>query len=365
MEPFVDAAKCPKAVQMKVDVSVIIPVHNGAVWLDACLASVEQQQLQHNDTMLMVEVSLFLDSCTDASETVVQQWISALQRKGCCVTLTTEHNSSPKGVGYAKNRAVEQSRGEFLCFLDADDVMMPTRIQKQYELASSASSAIVGCRFVRDPPESTVRFTRWANTLTPEQLQLQVFMSHGPTVIMPTWFCHRRVFDQVGGFSEEGAGTPEDLIFFFHHLRLGGKVLRHDEELLVYRYHPQATTFSIDEQTIWNLRMKELEARVLCCWETFTIWNAGKQGRKFYRSLSKEAQRKVVAFCDVDAKKVNSFYAYEESPERPKPKVPIVHFTEAHPPLVICMKLELTGGKFEENLASLQLEEGKDYHLFN
>lgn len=57
------------------------------------------------------------------------------------------------------------------------------------------------------------------------------------------------------------------------------------------------------------------------------------------RSLSKEAQRKVVAFCDVDAKKVNSFYTYEESPERPKPKVPIVHFTEAHPPLVICMKL--------------------------
>ena len=55
---------------------------------------------------------------------------------------------------------------------------------------------IVGCRFVRDPPDSTVRFTRWANTLTPEQLQLQVFMSHGPTVIMPTWFCHRSVFDQ-------------------------------------------------------------------------------------------------------------------------------------------------------------------------
>lgn len=141
--------------------------------------------------------------------------------------------------------------------------------------------------------------------------------------------------------------------------------MRHDDELLVYRYHPQATTFSIDEQTIWNIRMKELEMRVLCCWEAFTIWNAGKQGRKFYRSLSKEAQRKVVAFCDVDAKKVNSFYTYEESPERPKPKVPIVHFTEAHPPLVICMKLELTGGKFEENLASLQLEEGKDYHLFN
>ncbi|KAG0719131.1 UDP-GlcNAc:betaGal beta-1,3-N-acetylglucosaminyltransferase-like protein 1 [Chionoecetes opilio] len=80
---------------------------------------------------------------------------------------------------------------------------------------------------------------------------------------------------------------------------------------------------------------------------------------------STEAQNKVVAFCDVDAKKVNTFYTYEASPDRVKPRVPILHFTKARPPLVICMKLELTGGKFEENLASLKLQEGKDYHLFN
>ena len=77
--------------------SVIIPVHNGAAWLDACLASVEQQELQQNGAMITVEVSLFLDSCTDASEAVVQQWIPVLQSKGLCVKFTTEHNSSPKG----------------------------------------------------------------------------------------------------------------------------------------------------------------------------------------------------------------------------------------------------------------------------
>lgn len=77
--------------------SVIIPVHNGAVWLGACLASVEQQHLQHNSDILVVEVSLFLDSCTDASESVVLQWIPTLQNKGCSVALTTEHNSSPRG----------------------------------------------------------------------------------------------------------------------------------------------------------------------------------------------------------------------------------------------------------------------------
>lgn len=92
-------------------------------------------------------------------------------------------------------------------------------------------------------------------------------------------------------------------------------------------------------QTIWNLRIQEIQECILCHWESFTIWNAGKQGRKFYRSLTTENQRKVVAFCDVDVKKIGTSYTYEESKERPKPKVPIVHFSQVKPPLIICMKM--------------------------
>lgn len=49
-------------------------------------------------------------------------------------------------------------------------------------------------------------------------------------------------------FSENGRGTPEDLIFFYHHLDVGGKILRVDEDLLMYRYHtvkgfPRFSTF--------------------------------------------------------------------------------------------------------------------------
>ncbi|KAG7154619.1 UDP-GlcNAc:betaGal beta-1-3-N-acetylglucosaminyltransferase-like protein 1-like [Homarus americanus] len=311
-----------------IDVSVIIPVHNGAVWLGECLASVLRQQ--HT---LTVEVSVFLDSCKDTSEDIVQGWAVKLEDQGYVITVGKENNDKPKGVGYAKNKAVEQSHGEFL--------------------------------FSRDPPDSTVRYTKWANGLTAEQLTLQIYTSHGPTVIMPTWFIHHTVFERVGGFSDAGAGTPEDLIFFFTHLKRGGRVVRHDEELLIYRYHPQATTFSIHEQTIWDLRVRVIQDEVLSSWPSFTIWNAGKQGRKFYRSLTTDNQKKVMAFCDVDVKKIGSFYTYEESQEKPKPRIPMIHFKEAKPPLIICMKMELTDGVFEENLASLQLKEGTDYFHFN
>lgn len=51
----------------------------------------------------------------------------------------------------------------------------------------------------------------------------------------------------MGGFSEEGRGTPEDLIFFYKHLDNDGIILRTNDEILEYVYHPLATTFTISE----------------------------------------------------------------------------------------------------------------------
>lgn len=42
-------------------------------------------------------------------------------------------------------------------------------------------------------------------------------------------------------------GVPEDLLFFYDHLRKGGGVVRVDQSLLVYRYHPSAATHSVLE----------------------------------------------------------------------------------------------------------------------
>lgn len=269
-------------------------------------------------------------------------------------------------MGYAKNQAVEQSSGVYLCFQDIDDVMSPDRVSKQYQAARSEQNSIIGSKFHREPEDSTERFTKWANTLSQDQLYSQIYTSHGPTLIMPTWFCHRSVYNKAGGFSEGGKGVPEDLIFFLRHLELGGGLCLVDADLLMYRYHPGATTFSIHEDTIWEIRMEYIQKQVLDKWESFTIWNAGKQGKKFYRNLSTTNQRKVAAFCDVDPKKIKcGAYIYHESKEKIKPTVPIVHFQSAKPPFIICMKLDLTGGEFEKNLASLNLKEGVDFFHFN
>lgn len=124
---------------------------------------------------------------------------------------------------------------------------------------------------------------------------------------MPTWFCYRQMYENVaGGFSEEGKGCPEDLIFFYKHLDNQGLVKRVDECLLKYRYHSAATTFTVQAKTIWQLRLKHLMENVLrkppWC-EGFSIWNAGKQGKKFFRDLPLEQKNKVKAFYDIDRSK--------------------------------------------------------------
>ncbi|KAJ3614884.1 hypothetical protein NHX12_018453 [Muraenolepis orangiensis] len=258
---------------------------------------------------------------------MMESWKEKFEVKGISMVISGHHSAQPRGVGYAKNQAISQSSGSYLCFQDA----------------------LIGCRVRRVPEGSTERYTRWINSITQDQLVTQVYTSHGPTVIMPTWFCSRDWFSKVGPFDEGGKGVPEDLLFFYQSLRQGGAVARVEQCMLVYRYHERAATHSVLEETIWTLRVDFLQERILSQWERFTIWNAGKQGRKLYRSLISANQKKVRAFCDVDENKIQKgFYTYEDSKERPKPRIP-----------------DMTEGVLEENLKSLQLTEGVDYYHFN
>ncbi|KAM8878359.1 queuosine-tRNA galactosyltransferase isoform 2-T2 [Spinachia spinachia] len=344
-----------------VDVSIIMPMYNASCWLDECLQAVLQQDFPGT-----MELSVFDDASTDDSRKVVEGWKKKLEARGISVVISGHNSPQPRGVGYAKNKAITQSSGEYLCFQDADDVMLPQRVRLQYEATFLHPNSLIGCKVQRTPEGSTERYTRWINTITQNQLLTQAYTSHGPTVVMPTWFCSRNWYLKVGPFDEAGKGVPEDLLFFYQSLRQRGGVARVDQCLLVYRYHEKATTHSVTEETIWKLRVDFLQEQVLSRWESFTIWNAGKQGRKLYRSLSPTNQERVKALCDVDDNKIKKgFYTYEESKQRPKPKIPVLHYKDAAAPFIICVKLDMTGGVLEENLNSLLLKEGTDFYHFN
>lgn len=282
------------------EISIIIPIYNGEKWIDRCMKSIITQTLLESDIKL--ELSVYNDGSIDKTQQLLEYWKDYFIAHN--VNFLLSRGTFCRGVGAAKNQAVRRSTGKFLCFQDVDDVMHTDRLYLQWVAAKQNLNTLIGCRISRIPENSTPRFVHWTNNLTSEQLNLQIYTSNGPTVIMPTWFCTRSVYDNVGGFDESGYGTPEDLIFFYKHLDLGGNVIRVDEELVIYTYHPDAATFSIKRELIWQIQLTRLQQHVLPLWNTFTVWNAGKWGRRFVRSLSPGNLKKVVAFCDVDKNKI-------------------------------------------------------------
>ncbi|CAD6194763.1 unnamed protein product [Caenorhabditis auriculariae] len=353
---------------MSVDVAVIIPVKNGEVFIQETFdAILRQTSLSQNITL---EICVYDDGSEDETWRILSTFTEKLDERK--IGFKRARGLSSKGVGFAKNRAVELSSAKYLCFCDVDDVSSPNRILEQFNeaenLAKDGRLVFLGSQFHRLPPGSTARYTNWANKLNDEEIKTQVYTSHGPTLVAPTWFISRSIFETVTKFNEEfPRGFPEDLDFFFACLRDKRVIFKKVEsDLVMYRYHPGCATLGVSESAIWDLRLGELRRRVLCNWDQFTVWSAGKQGKRFYKSLSGNERSKVTAFCDVDNRKIQRGWHEEFDTETRKitSRVPIIHVKEAHPPLVVCVKLDLTDGDLENLVLESGWIEGRDIVFF-
>ncbi|CAI4225816.1 unnamed protein product [Auanema sp. JU1783] len=349
---------------MSVTMSVIIPVKNGEKFIGECLNSLLRQDYQGT-----WEISIYNDGSEDSTEAIIRQFEQSFNDRN--VPLVINSGEVSGGVGFAKNKAVAHSSGKYVCFCDADDMSHEKRLSTLVKYALSFpehANVFFGSCFRRTPEHSTVRYTRWACSLTNELLDRQIYTSHGPTLIAPTWFLSRTLFDQVGGFRDDiKKGFPEDLDFFYKTFSCKHVIYRKiDEELVVYRYHSDCESFSVHEDSIWELRLEHLRKNVLLKWQKFSIWSVGKQGKHFFKSLRPEEKNNVVAFCDVDIKKLNRgvFENYDEVTRTVIHKIPILSIENVQPPVIICVKLDMTGGDLEKLIASKNWIEGEDYIFF-
>lgn len=58
-------------------------------------------------------------------------------------------------------------------------------------------------------------------------LNSQIFTSHGPSLVAPTWCMSRKLYDSIGGFQEaQSVGYPEDLRFFYDAVKLGAEFVK-------------------------------------------------------------------------------------------------------------------------------------------
>jgi len=125
------------------------------------------------------------------------------------------------------------------------------------------------------------------------------------------------------------------MIFYHQHLALGGKLAVVPEALLLYRHHPSATSKAISRGRLMEEKAQHFERQILehlPADARITIWNAGKDGRKFFMCLSREARAsRVHGFCDVDPSKIGTPYYDHDN----RLSLPVVHFREARLPVAI------------------------------
>lgn len=100
-------------------VSILIPCYNAAPWLAQTLESALAQ------TWTPTEIIVVDDGSTDASVAIAQSFAP----QG--VTVIAQPN---RGASATRNTAFQASRGEFIQFLDADDLLSPNKIADQVQL---------------------------------------------------------------------------------------------------------------------------------------------------------------------------------------------------------------------------------------
>lgn len=108
--------------------SILIPCYNGAKTLAATLDSVAVQ------TFRDFEVVIVNDGSTDESPQIIETYADKLP-----INVIHQENA---GLGAARNAGIRNSTGEFVAFLDADDLWLENKLERVYDLVNKLNGGV-------------------------------------------------------------------------------------------------------------------------------------------------------------------------------------------------------------------------------
>jgi glycosyltransferase involved in cell wall biosynthesis len=133
-----------------IKISVVIPVYNAAKYIEECLLSATGQPLSE------IEIICVDDGSTDGSMEIVE---SLRKNDRRIKTLYTPHS----GPGAARNAGIAHASGEYIFFLDADDMVAEGSLDSLYEAANSMNVDILyfSGESIYDDPGMVERFPQY------------------------------------------------------------------------------------------------------------------------------------------------------------------------------------------------------------
>ena len=205
-------------------VSIIIPAYQHGPYIVEAVESVMAQTFQD------FEVIVINDGCTDNTEEVLRPFV---EKK-----LIRYFHQKNQGISATRNRGLSLALGEFVAFLDDDDVWPPDKLEWQLDVLRNSDALVVGglsSVFGRKSDRKAIVETTGYSTIdTAKLFGGNPFGSPGQTLI------RKSVLEAIGGFDPTIWGADDHDVWI--RLSRMGEIRRYDRISLMYRVHDSNTS---------------------------------------------------------------------------------------------------------------------------
>ena len=264
-----------------VTVSVIVPFRNAQAYLGAAIASVQDQ------TCADWELLLIDDGSTDDSRVIAEHAVRLDSR----LRLLTRPTGVPGNAAAARNLGIEEARGEFVAFLDADDVYERNNLQSRlqgFEGRSDVAMVYGPTRWWHPGAEErdwTERMRKEAGRVhqPPELLNRVLLLQRGRVPCTCGVLIRRRALEVTGGF-EESFQLYEDQTLWVK-LLLRFPVYVTDVVGARYRQHAASTSAQAERSGVYHYRRPHESRIAFLAWVDHHARSCGLADPSVQRAL--------------------------------------------------------------------------------
>lgn len=222
-----------------VKISVITPVYNVEMFLRETLESLQAQTLKE------IEVILVDDGSTDGSPQIIKEFC---ERNDNFHSIRQENS----GVAAARNRGLQEAKGEYVAFLDGDDLYTPETLEAYYTTAKERDAELVIGRICKFDSSSVYYF--------PNPMVLSCQKKIDPFDPLLTWnfllghklYLRSRIEEL--GLQFQPLGYAEDAVFYTGFLYHCTRVAGCPKGMMRYRkrafWETKSITQSVDRQLL-------------------------------------------------------------------------------------------------------------------
>ena len=233
-------------------VSIVVPVYNAGKFIEETIGMVRRQTYREWELLLVDDCS------TDDGREKIKAWSARDER----IRLIAKEKN--QGAAQARNTGIDHASGRFLAFLDADDVWMSDKLEKELRFMADKNAAFVftAYEFGDEDARGTGR-----KVSVPETITYKEALSR--TIIFTTTVMFD--LDKIGkDLIRMPDVDSEDTAAWWKILRSGYTAYGLDETLAIYRRPAKSLSSNKWEaiKRIWNLYRNEEKLPFF-----YSVWN--------------------------------------------------------------------------------------------